>query len=73
MDFKTITAMVAIGLTWVTLVTFIYRGYRKAKSSVTKWADTLLDNHAAHMQASLERIEVQGDTQIELLKRIADK
>lgn len=73
MTFTTVTAVVAICLTWITLATFIYRSYRKAKASITEWADTLLDNHATHMQASLERIEIQGDAQIELLKRIADK
>lgn len=73
MDFKTLTGVVTLGLTWVTLCTFIYRGYRKAKASVTEWANHLLENHATHMQASLARIEEQGDTQIDLLKRIADK
>jgi hypothetical protein len=80
MDFKTITAVVALVLVWVTLGTFIYNGWRKAKSSVTKWADTLLHNHAAHIQAAVEqqaavlgRIESQQDRQIELLSRIADK
>lgn len=80
MDFKTITAIVGVVLVWITLGTFIYSGWRKVKASVTEWADTLVHNHAHHIQAAVEeqaavlgRIESQQDRQIELLQRIADK
>lgn len=80
MNFTTVTTVVAVAITWVTLCGFIYNGYRKAKSSVTTWADTLIQNHATHIQAAVEeqaavlgRIESQQDRQIELLSRIADK
>ena len=73
MDYASATIAVAKILPWITIAGLVWRGYSKAKASVTEWADTLLDNHAAHMQASLERIEEQGNAQIELLTRIADK
>lgn len=80
MDFKTVTAVVALILVWVTLGSFIYSGWRKAKKAVTNWANTLVHNHASHIQAAVEeqaavlgRIESQQDRQIELLQRIADK
>jgi len=73
MDFTHATEVLEQWGPWLGLVGLLWRGYHKAKASVTEWADTLLDNHAAHMQASLERIEEQGNAQIELLTRIADK
>jgi uncharacterized membrane protein YgcG len=73
MDYASATIAVAKVLPWITIAGLLYRGYRKAKTSVTEWADTLLDNHATHMQASLARIEAQGDAQIDLLTRIAEK
>jgi hypothetical protein len=72
-DLHSTTELLKQWLPWVTVGGIVWRVWAKAKSSATTWADTLLDNHAKHMQESLARIEVQGDQQIELLTRIADK
>lgn len=58
---------------WVTVGGLLWRTWAAAKRNVTEWADTLLDNHATHAQASLARLEQQGDRQCELLEKIASQ
>ncbi len=65
---------------WFTVIGLGYGGYRKVKKNVTAWAGTLLDNHAAHAQASLGNIEKAQSELLGLAKetntiltRIAEK
>jgi hypothetical protein len=60
-------------LPWATVLGLLWRGWSKLKGRVTSFLDTLLDNHFAHAQASLDRMEQQQDRQIELLEKIAEK
>jgi hypothetical protein len=39
----------------VTVITLMIKGFRSAKSAAQTWANTMLDNHMAHIQASSER------------------
>ncbi len=39
----------------------IRRSYLNTKKEVQTWASTLLDNHATHVQASLQRMETGQD------------
>jgi hypothetical protein len=73
MTFNTVTDLITHWLPWFTIAGVLWRGYFKAKGSVTEWADKLLDNHMDHFQGSLDRIEGQQSQQIELLQKIADK
>lgn len=67
-------------LPWLTAAGILWRVFSKARSSITVWADELLENHAKHIQDSLdkqtqalENIRAQQDIQIDWLARIADK
>jgi hypothetical protein len=43
---------------WLPVSTFlalVYKAYTKAKDGVSMWAETLLDNHMAHIQGASER------------------
>lgn len=78
--FTSITKFLETWGVWFTGATFLYSGWRKTKASVTKWANTLVHNHAAHIQAAVEkqsdtlvRIENQQSQQIGLLQIIANK
>lgn len=73
MDFHTATDFLKQYWVWITFLTFVWHTWAKTKAKVTKWAGTLLNNHAHHMQASLASIEVTQKKQLELLKQIADK
>lgn len=57
---------------WVTVGGLLWKAYAGAKTNVTEWANKLLDNHAEHAQASLARIEQQGDEHTVLLTKIAN-
>ena len=77
---ETVTEFIRSWTPWFAVLGLLYRGWRGAKKNVTDWANTLLDNHAAHAQASLDRIEetqVQQlaliETSNQILTRIAEK
>lgn len=80
MDFGTATEFVKAWTPWIAVGGFVWSAYRKALSRITKWAGTLMDNHARHAQESLDRIEATQTgvltalkEQTTLLKKIAEK
>ena len=50
-----------------------WKAYSFMKNHVNTWADTLLNNHLAHVQQSLDNLCEANAQQVELLKQIADK
>lgn len=63
------TDLISAWLPFVTVAGLAYRAYRGAKKNVTEWANTLMDNHAAHAQASLDRIEQAQEKQLSLAEK----
>lgn len=67
-------------LPWITAGSIAWRLLARMHAKMEAWADKLLDNHFKHMQdsldeqsAALQTIQNQGDLQIDLLARIAEK
>lgn len=65
---------------WVTMGSAALFLYRQVRGTITGWVDKLLDNHLAHLQASMDRMEEKTEDnlvlqrqQIEILQRIAEK
>jgi hypothetical protein len=73
MNFYQTTEFIKQWLPWVTVGTIVFRLGSKAKTRITVWMDSVLDNHLTHVQASLEKLEVHAEKQTELLERIANK
>lgn len=60
------TPVVGLGVT-------IWKVYSWARNNVNKWADTLLNNHLAHVQESLDILCEANSEQVDLLKKILNK
>lgn len=51
----------------------VWKAYTFLKNHVNQWADSLLNNHLAHVQESLDELCAANSEQVELLKRIVEK
>lgn len=67
------------GLLWKGIKS-LRSSYKQTKQDVQTWASTLLDNHAAHAQASLSKIEAAQERLVDgqdntnlLLGKLIDK
>lgn len=60
------TPVIGVGVT-------VWKVYSFCKNHVNQWADTLLNNHLAHVQESLDNLCAANAEQVEILKVIAEK